>query len=245
MGARGGDCLDHLCICKLYSPVAMSNLAYALGKALCRTIGFLTVRPVILHRERFESLPGGFILACTHLSHLEPVIVGTLVGRKIDWISRLEFYRYHLIAAALRALDAIPLNRQRAGHSSFRIAIRRIGQGRIVGIFPEGGVALGADSVLHGGPIKHGVCVLAQRSGRPIVPVVVVGTEHLNRVGPWLPFRHARVWLIFGRPVHPKQLREGGRREYRRRLAEELAGEFRKVYRELCASCSVREPTSH
>jgi 1-acyl-sn-glycerol-3-phosphate acyltransferase len=218
----------------------MSNVAYALGKALCRTIGFLTVRPVILHPERFESMRGGFILACTHLSHLEPVIVGTLAGRKIDWISRLEFYRYHLAAAALRAMDAIPLNRQRCAHSSFRTAIKRIGKGRIVGIFPEGGVAVGADSVLHGGPIKHGVSVLAQRSGRPILPVVVVGTEHLNRVGPWLPFRHARVWLIFGRPVYPKQHREGGRREGRRELAGELAGEFRKVYGELCSTCSLR-----
>jgi 1-acyl-sn-glycerol-3-phosphate acyltransferase len=236
--ARGsrGDCLDHIRICKLYSPPAMSNLAYAMGKALCRTIAFLTLRRVILHRERFDSLPGGFILACTHLSHLEPIIVSTLVGRQIDWISRLEFYRYHVIAAALRALDAIPLNRQRATHSSFRTAIQRMREGRIVGIFPEGGVALGPDSVLHGGPIKHGVCLLAQRSGRPIVPVVVVGTEHLNRIAPWLPFRHARVRLIFGRPIFPK-FQEPKRRVAREQLGEELRQEFQEIYRELRTRC--------
>ena len=63
---------------------AMPNLTYALGKALCQIVGFQTVRSVVLHRERFDTMSGGFVLACSHLSHLEPVIVATSVRRKID-----------------------------------------------------------------------------------------------------------------------------------------------------------------
>jgi 1-acyl-sn-glycerol-3-phosphate acyltransferase len=216
----------------------MPNVTYALGKALCQIVGFQTVRSVILHPERFDAQRGGFVLACSHLSHLEPVIVAASVRRKIDWMSRTEFYRYHLMARALDALDCFPVNRQRPAHSSIRTAINRVGQGRVVGIFPEGGVATGYDSMLRGGPFKKGACVVANRARCPILPVVVVGTEKLNRVGPWLPFRRARVWMIFGNPIPPR-LDESRRRVARELLAADLAAQFQSLFGELCATCGL------
>jgi 1-acyl-sn-glycerol-3-phosphate acyltransferase len=218
----------------------MSEFAYGLGKAVCRAIGFCTLRAVVLHRERFDEQPGGFVLACSHLSHLEPVIVGSLVRRKIDFISRVEFYRYHVFGALLDGLDAIALDRSRPSHRSIRTAIERVRRGRVVGIFPEGGVALGARSAVRGGPFKRGVCVIARRARRPIVPVVVVGTEKLNHPYPWRPFRHARVWIIFGQPIQP-YLHEPRRRVAREMLARDLAKAFQSLFHELCSACGLDE----
>jgi 1-acyl-sn-glycerol-3-phosphate acyltransferase len=213
------------------------GMFYSVSNAFCRFVKFNCIRSVILYPERF-NLPGGFVLACTHLSHLEPVIVGTLVDRKIDWMARIEFYRYRIFAMMLNALDAFPVNRQGVPVRAIRTAIARSREGRVVGIFPEGGVAHGRDSALRGGPIKKGACVVAHRAAVPILPVIVVGTDKLNCVGPWLPFRRARVWIAFGKLVHPR-LDEPRRRVARELMAADLQAEFQSIYQELCASHGI------
>jgi 1-acyl-sn-glycerol-3-phosphate acyltransferase len=209
------------------------TMFYSLSNAFCRFVGFNCIRSTVIHPERF-NVSGGFVLACTHLSHLEPAIVGMLVKRKIDWMARIEFYRYRVVAMMLDALDAFPVNRQGVPVRAIRTAIERARAGRIVGIFPEGGVVHGSESAVRGGPIKKGACVIAYRAAVPILPVVVVGTDKLNRVGPWLPFRRARVWVAYGRLVHPR-LDEPSRRIARNLMATDLQAEFQGLYQELCS----------
>ncbi len=214
---------------------------YAFGKVIARFIGFQTMRCVVLHRERVEG-PGGFVLACSHLSHLEPFVVAAVMSRRVDFMARIEFYRNRFSARMLDILDAFPVNRTGVPVKAIRTSIDRVRAGRIVGIFPEGGVVQGKESVLRGGPIKKGACVVAYRSGAPVVPVVVVGTEKLNRVGPWLPFRRGRLWMIFGNPVYP-HLTETRRRVARDRMAVDLQAEFQAIYRELCTTCGIDDKT--
>jgi 1-acyl-sn-glycerol-3-phosphate acyltransferase len=213
------------------------TLIYALGRSVSRFIHFNCIRSTVLHQERFD-VAGGFVLACSHLSHLEPFVIGTLVNRKIDYMTRIEFFRYRLFSWAIYALDGFPVNRQKPAHSTLRTAISRVQVGRVVGIFPEGGVAHGAESVLRGGPIKKGACVVAYRTATPIVPVVVVGTDKLNCVGPWLPFKRGRIWIIFGKPIHPR-LDEPRRKVARELMAADLQAEFRNIYLELCSTCGI------
>jgi 1-acyl-sn-glycerol-3-phosphate acyltransferase len=216
------------------------TLVYSAGKFISRFIHLCCIKSVLIHQERFE-VPGGFVLACSHLSHLEPFIVGTLVDRKIDFMARIEFFRYRLIAGAIYALDGFPVNRQGFSLSAIRTAIARVRAGRVVGIFPEGGVAHGKDSVLRGGAIKKGACVVAYRTAAPILPVAVVGTDKLNRVSPWLPFRRGRVWIIFGHMIHPHL--DKPRRIAREMMAVELQAEFQRIYSELLTSCGIDDLT--
>ncbi len=203
-----------------------------MGKSLCRFVQFNCLKAVVLHGERAE-LPGGYVLACTHLSHLEPVLIGAMIRRRIDWMSRIEFYKYRVVAALLDAVDAFPVNRQGVPVKAIRTAIDRVRLGRIVGIFPEGGVVRGSDLAFRGGPIKKGACLIAHRSAAPIVPVVVLGTEKLNCIGPWLPFRRGRIWVIYGKPIDPR-LSEPRRRVARfngRRPGHGLPGALCRVVR--------------
>src|SRR5205814_2261853 len=98
---------------------------------------------------------------------------------KIDYVARMEFYRNFFGAWLFRALGAIKVNRQGVPVSTIRTALKRLRQGRIVGIFPEGGVSRGQASVVNGGPIKYGACLLACRARLPVVPVVVLGAHDL------------------------------------------------------------------
>jgi len=154
-------------------------------------------------RGHIPQRRGPYVLAATHLSHLEPFIIGLAVRRKIDFIARAEFYRYRLIATALWLLDAIKVDRQGVPISTIRTALDRLRRGRVVGIFPEGGVSRGMASACVGGPIKYGACLLACRARVPIIPVVVVGAHELLQVKPWLPFKHASAWVAFGEPIAP------------------------------------------
>src|SRR3954468_18861925 len=109
-----------------------------------RTLGKIilsqTQRHVVLHRAAINAMRGPFIIAATHIGHVEPAIVSCLVDRRIDWITRLEFYGHPLAAWGLRRLETICVKRDGVPVSTIRTAIDRLRRGRLVGIFPEGGV---------------------------------------------------------------------------------------------------------
>ena len=197
------------------------------------TMNVEVVRPEAAERE------GGYVLACTHLSHLDPICMGILIRRKIDWMARLEFFRRRLIAGYLWSIDAFPVNRFGITARAIRTAIARTRCGRVVGIFPEGGVVNGAASVCRGGPIKKGACVIAQRAGVPIIPCVILGTHRLNEPLPWIPYRRARLWVAFGSPVEPRP--DLHRRYARHEMAERLGREFSSLYEELRARYGIAD----
>ena len=220
--------------CRVPGPLARLN--YRIGQLIGRSIFSITmnVRTVRLAAAGRE---GGYVLACSHLSHIEPVVVAVLVDRKIDFMSRIEFFRNRLAAAYLWSIDAFPVKRFSFTGRAVRTAVNRARAGRIVGIFPEGGVATGADSVCHGGPIKRGACVIAQRANVPIIPCVVIGTERLNRPLPWIPYRRGHLWVIFGEPILARIGRS--RRAARFEMAEELRTRLKALYEELRATHDV------
>jgi 1-acyl-sn-glycerol-3-phosphate acyltransferase len=212
---------------------AFKGFNYRLGQYIGRFVFFNTMNVEIIRPELAEA-PGGYVLAPTHLSHLEPFCLGILVRRKVDWMARVEFFRWRVLALLLRALDAFSVNRHGVPVGAIRTSVRRAREGRAIGIFPEGGVATGRASVIRGGPVKKGACVVAQRAGVPIIPCVVLGTDRLNRVEPWLPFRRARLWVAFGEPLYPAAVTGTlTRRQARDRVAADLQRRYQSLYCEL------------
>lgn len=215
-----------------YNRPPMVQVSYAIGKFIARWIYALTIRGHVIRPELAER-PGGYVLAVTHLSHLEPGVLTALVRRKIDWMARVEFFKYRVGAWSLYAMDSFPVNRFGVPVSAIRTAIERGRAGRVVGIFPEGGVAVGPQSVCRGGPIKRGACLVAMRAGIPIVPCVVLGTHELNGFYPWVPFRRATLWMAFGHPIEPPR-DAPSHRAARIAMAGQLSDAFRSLYLELC-----------
>lgn len=183
---------------------------------------------------------GGFLLACTHLSHLEPILLSALLRRQVRWMARIEFYRRWWAAAVLRHGGAIPVDRYGCSLRAVRTAARLAGEGECIGIFPEGGVAQGPQSMMRGAPFKHGVCTIAVQARVPVVPVVVLGTDRLNRVGPWLPFRRGRVYLAFGEDVVPPA-RSRSRRDDRAEMAARVGDAFVRLYHDLLARSGLTD----
>src|SRR5690349_18215391 len=129
--------------------------AYRVCNAAGRFVCFCTLRKVVIRPEA-AARPGPLVIACTHLSHLDPVLLSVIVGRPIDWVTRIEFSRFKPIAKLLDALDTIPVRRFGVAVSTIRTALTRLARSRVVGICPEGGVAQGPASAMKGGRIKRG-----------------------------------------------------------------------------------------
>src|SRR5262245_28334985 len=156
---------------------------YKLARAWWVMPRAVAIREVVLHRERAERA-GAFILAVSHLSHLEPVFVSSHVRRQVRWMARVEHYSWWLGRTFLGACGAFSVDRFGRPAPAVRRAVRLLREGEVVGMFPEGGCAVGRESVLRGGALKGGVATISIATGAPVVPVVVLGTHTLNQVRP-------------------------------------------------------------
>ena len=69
-----------------------------------------------------------------------------------------------------------------------------------------------------------GVCALSVRSGKPIVPCVILGTDRLYRPGNWLPYKRVSVWIGVGEPLFPEETSHPA--DAREALQKELSKAF-------------------
>jgi len=184
----------------------------------------------VLRREN-PNRNDGFLLVANHISHFDPFIISSIVRRKIDWMAMAEFFPRPLLGFLLRAVDAFPADRDRADRATIRTAIERLTHGRIVGLFPEGGIRDGTRSLLEGAPLRPGASTLAHIAGVPILPCVIVGSDRLYSKKSWLPLRRTPIWIAFGDAISPfPDLEKSAARAC---IERELATGFRLLYAEL------------
>lgn len=182
---------------------------------------------------------GGMLIAVSHVSHLDPIVISAVLQRRISWVSRIEFYQQWFMSRMLYHGGAFHVNRNGSALPTVREALRRLARGEAVGIFPEGELMSGGNSVLRGAAIKHGVCLLAARSGRPVLPVIVLGTDQLGRLGPWMPAKRGRLWVHVGMPIHAGK--DAHDRQGRADFAAVLVAEYVRLYAEMRAQYNLPE----
>jgi pimeloyl-ACP methyl ester carboxylesterase len=142
-----------------------------------------------------------------------------------------EFFRPPALGFFLRSIDAFPAERDRADLKTIRTTIDRLKSGRLVGLFPEGGIRDGARSLLEGAPLRPGAAAFAHIADVPVIPCVILGTDRLYSKQQWLPLRRTPVWIAFGKPISAS--RELQKSQARERIESELAASLKDLYAEL------------
>jgi len=132
----------------------------------------------IYHRLSIASpcrLPrhGPAILVSNHTSGLDPFLIQSASPRLITWMMAREYYELPGLKRVFRAIEAIPVDRTGRDLSATRAALRALSAGRILGIFPEGRIALTREIL----PFQTGVALMAIKSEVPVYPCYLTGDQ--------------------------------------------------------------------
>jgi 1-acyl-sn-glycerol-3-phosphate acyltransferase len=136
-----------------------------------------------------ENVPltGALIVACNHVSNLDPPALGIGMPRPVSYMAKIELFRIPVLGRLIAWLGSFPVDRSRGDVGSFKTAVDVLARGMCLGIFPEGGRNVDGSKAP-----QLGVALLASRSGATVVPAYVSGTSQSK-------FR-SRVTVTFGEP---------------------------------------------
>lgn len=140
---------------------------------------------------------GPVILCPNHLHFADPPVIAAFMPRRVHYMVKIEAWKAPFLGLIPLWFDAFPVRRGEADLAAYRKALKLLGEGKVVGIFPEGHRS--KDGHLQAG--QPGAIILAQRSGAPIVPV---GIRGVREVVSWPgAFQRRSLRISVGKPYHP------------------------------------------
>lgn len=185
----------------------MSSWPYRLTRAAGSVVTSPFVRVQTWRVAGAAEPVGAAVIVSNHISHFDPLFLSTLFRRTIDWMTTEEFYANRLGGAWLRAVNTFPVDRSRPDRRALRVGLERLRAGRLVGVFPEGGIRAGGTSILGGVAPKSGAAALARLAEVPIVPCLIFGSDRLYAAGSWWPGPpRVPIWMTMGAPIRVSKL---------------------------------------
>lgn len=156
------------------------------------------------YRVRIEGRPnvpkqGPVILAANHRSFMDSIFLPLVIRRRVTFVAKAEYFDSRKTAWFFRGVGQIPIRREggSASERALASATEVLEQGGVFGIYPEG--TRTRDGYLHRG--HTGVARLALRTGAPIVPVGMIGTDEIQATDAKLPRLFRRLTIRFGSPI--------------------------------------------
>jgi 1-acyl-sn-glycerol-3-phosphate acyltransferase len=165
---------------------------------------WLTVlfRPWIEGRDNVPD-DGAVIVASNHLSFSDSFFMPLYVSRKLTFLAKSDYFtgrgpKGRATAAFFKGVGQVPVDRSggRASEAALNTGLRVLGEGAILGIYPEG--TRSPDGRLYRG--KTGVARMAVESKAPVVAVAMINTYEIQPPGRLLP-KIRRVGIRFGEPM--------------------------------------------
>lgn len=186
-----------------------------------------------VHVEGLENLKEikSCILVSNHLSHYDIPILFLSLPISFRMVGKMELFRMPLFGQAMRALGFVPVVRDNSEGSQkiFREMEKKFSLGQSVWMAPEGTRFQGAGI----GQFKTGAFYLALRTGQPIVPVCIYGTDKvlgknslLINVDTWNRDVQVRVLPAFEIAKDDRR----SRKELRDEVREKLVAEFSRFH---------------
>jgi len=137
---------------------------------------------------------GAFVLASNHLSNLDPIVLGGVSPRRLNFLAKEELFQSPLSSWFLSSLKAFPLKRKKADLSAIRTGIERLTQHEPLLVFPEG-TRRKEEKRVHAG-----IGFLVSKTGCPVMPVKIYNTDKVLPPGRILP-KLKKIKVVFGRPM--------------------------------------------
>jgi 1-acyl-sn-glycerol-3-phosphate acyltransferase len=192
-------------------------MKYRTLRSIVRFVMKLITRIEVHGMEKLP--PGNVIVAANHLGRLDTAVLMCVLDREDIIMPIAEKYRNHPIFGAIgRAANGIWLNRFEADYSALRKILERMEQGGLLVIAPEG--TRSRTEALQEG--KMGVAFLAGKSGYPVLPVAVTGTEDRGVVDNLKHFRRTKIVVKAGDLLNIEIPKGRGREEAMLKATDEI-----------------------
>lgn len=149
---------------------------------------------------------GPVILAANHRSFLDSLFLPLVLGRRVTFVAKAEYFDDRKTAWFFRGCGQIPIRREggTASERALASATDVLQRKKVFAIYPEG--TRTRDGLLHKG--HTGAARLALRCNAPIIPIGLVGTDDVQPVDARLPRLFRRVTIRFGEPIEPGRYAE-------------------------------------
>lgn len=146
---------------------------------------------------------GPAVLVSNHLSFSDSIFLPLAVPRPVSFLAKSEYFtgkglKGKLTAAFFRLTNQLPMDRSggAASASSLNAGVDVLENGGLLGIYPEG--TRSPDGRLYRG--KTGVAKLVLKTGVPVIPVAMIGTDKVQPIGRKIP-NIRRIGIIVGEPL--------------------------------------------
>jgi 1-acyl-sn-glycerol-3-phosphate acyltransferase len=145
---------------------------------------------------------GPALVLSNHQSLLDMIALAVQLDRPMSYMARHDLFDHAGLARLIRKLHAFPVRQETADIGAIKEAVRRLQEGHIVNIYPEGSRTLTGEI----GPMEPGAALIVRRAKVPVVPAVVWGAFEAwprdRRI-----FRPHPIRVQFGPPMMLHHLR--------------------------------------
>ena len=188
-----------------------------------------------LRANRPSPVPaeGPALVVANHVSNLDPVFLQcTTRHRVISFFMAAEYLRFWIFKPIYQVTQVIPVTRTGRDTGPALAGLRALREGRVLGIFPEGGINVAHDRI---GPARPGAAYLALRSKATVVPAYIDRQLHTHSLVEALTTR-SPTKVYYGRPIDLS-------RYYGQRITDELLHEVADVIMDAIGRLSPRPIT--
>src|SRR4030067_616106 len=170
-------------------------MAYSLVIFLLRAILRLIARITVYGLEYLPSSTTTYVVVANHIGRLDPAFVYYVLDRKDIILLVAEKYKEHTWSRLIaQAINGIFVDRYKADLNAMRELLRRIKQGGVAVLAPEGTRST-SSSLIQG---WDGASYIAAKVGLPILPVGLTGSSDNEVVERLKHFKRLQVVIRVG-----------------------------------------------
>ena len=159
-------------------------------------------RPWVRGSEKIPT-DGAAILASNHLSFSDSIFLPLMLRRPVVFLAKSEYFTGRGIKGTLsrwffKGTGQLPIDRSggKASEAALNTGLGVLGQGQLLGIYPEG--TRSPDGRLFRG--RTGIARMVLEAKVPVFPVAMIDTEKVQPIGRRLP-RIRRIGVVVGEPL--------------------------------------------
>ena len=176
-----------------------------------------------------ENIPikGPLIIASTHLSYLDPIILSAFIPRDLFYFAKKELFRNFIFSKLITKFGAISIDREGFTRRSFEIGNKILESQKCIVIFPEGGILEERSEI----KIKPGLGMMSSLSDTPILPVAIKGSDTLLNLKTFLTDK-VKLSLNFGNLIFPKKTEIFSKIQHREKIISIVSKTLKKLDQE-------------